>query len=140
MTRLFISTGGSSDGLECDETVELTDLNGWLTGQTVNHREKLLARISAGDTVVLRSVTFLLAFWPPGEAARLLLDIKHAVGGGKGGAGVATVHADCVDEWLLAQLQPLATTVIDVARESSKRIYPKICTVTHRYKLKSLGT
>ena len=86
------------------------------------------------------SVTFLLAFWPPGEAARLLLDIKHAVGGGKGGAVVATVHADCVDEWLLAQLQPLATTVIDVARESSKRIYPKICTVTHRYKLKSLGT
>ena len=49
-------------------------------------------------------------------------------------------HMDCVDEWLLAQLQPLATTVIDVARESSKRIYPKICTVTHRYKLKSLGT
>jgi hypothetical protein len=45
---------------------------------------------------------------------------------------VATVHADCVDEWLLAQLQPLLNTVITVERKSDKHIYPKICSVTHR--------
>jgi archaellum biogenesis ATPase FlaH len=98
----------------------------------VNYREQLLANVTAGDTLVLRSLTHLLAFRPADEVARLLLGLRQALAGG-GGVLLATLHADCVDEWLLAQLQPLFSTVISVERESiNRQTYPKICTVTHR--------
>ncbi len=66
------------------------------------------------------------------EVAGLLVELKQAVRGG--GALLSSVHADCVEEWVLGQLQQLATTLVVVEREtSSKRVYPKICSVTHRW-------
>jgi hypothetical protein len=63
--------------------------------------------------------------------AGLLVELKQAV---RGGTLLSSVHADCVEEWVLGQLQQLATTVVVVEREtSSKRVYPKICSVTHRW-------
>ena len=66
------------------------------------------------------------------EVAGLLVELKQAVRGG--GVLLSSVHADCVEEWVLDQLQQLATTVVVVERETScKRVYPKICSVTHRW-------
>ncbi len=65
------------------------------------------------------------------EVAGLLVELKQAVRGG--GVLLSSVHADCVEEWVLSQLQQLATTVVAVERETSKRVYPKICSVTHRW-------
>ena len=83
--------------------------------------------------MILRSLAHLLAFWPPAEVTRFLLDIRRIV---TSGVLLATVHADCVDEWVLRQLHQLPTTLVVVEREAKKKTttttYPKICTVTHR--------
>jgi hypothetical protein len=73
-------------------------------------------------------------YWQPCcEVAGLLVGLRQAVRGG-GGVLLTSVHADCVEEWVLGQLQQLATTLVVVEREtSSKRVYPKICSVTHRW-------
>ncbi len=67
--------GSRSDGLVCDETVELADLNGWSLNnnnsrqQLVNFREQLGALVRPGDTIILRSLTYLLAFLSPCQVA-----------------------------------------------------------------------
>ncbi len=62
----------------------------------------------------------------------MLVELRQAVRGG-GGVLLSSVHADCVEEWVLGQLQQVATTVVVVERANNKRVYPKICSVTHRW-------
>jgi hypothetical protein len=62
--------GSKTDGIVCDETIDLTNLSGCLHSDptTALSPPAILSLIRPGDTVILRSLTYLLAVWSPCEA------------------------------------------------------------------------
>jgi hypothetical protein len=63
--------GSKTDGIVCDETIDLSNLSGCLHSPDPTSAlspSAILSLIRPGDTVILRSLTYLLALWSPCEA------------------------------------------------------------------------